>query len=387
MSGSWRTLIVVTALSSLWVANAFAQNLPAPISSQSVDREAATATVAYWTPERRASAIPIGPVGLDANNVPPASPAPANPGEEGSTSGQAPGGAPLRAQASPAGGGAGPLCPGPPCPTTYYAYPEPFTRADVTQYQYDESLGFVQYPHSTVGKLFFTIPGQGNFVCSASVVRPHLLLTARHCVYNGVFFTNTVFFPAYHAGGNVMLSPDGLGSGWPERSAGTWGCPCNLDQYDIAFIQTFDDDGVGCGGSAGGNPIENYTGFLGTIWAGNPGNEPVRHYHVLGYPQGAPFTGNWMVQTDASTGDFDFLNITDTIGIGSDQTGGTSGGPWIIGFDTGSNPAGNPGTNQANGLNSYVWVNPARPMEINGPQFKDYNFNQLRIFAENISCP
>ena len=94
-----------------------------------------------------------------------------------------------------------------------------------------------------------------------------------------------------------------------------------------------------------------------------------------------------MVVSEASTADFDLFGVNDTISIGSDQTGGSSGGPWILGFDPGSNPGGFPGTNQANGLNSYQWTVPARPLEINGSQFKDYNFNQLRLFAEGLPCP
>jgi hypothetical protein len=207
-------------------------------------------------------------------------------------------------------------------------------------------------------------------------------------VYNGAFFSNEVFYPSYHAGPNVTLSPQFLGGGWPARILATWVSPCcPLDALDIGMIQTFDDDFIGCGGSAGGSPIEAYTGWLGTSWAGNDGNEPVQHYNAMGYPQAAPFSGDWMVQAEASTADFDLFGVNDTISIGNDETGGSSGGPWILGFDPGSNPGGYPGGNYANGLNSYKWTSPNRPLEMNGPQFKDYNFNQLRLYAEGLSCP
>ena len=97
-----------------------------------------------------------------------------------------------------------------------------------------------------------------------------------------------------------------------------------------------------------------------------------------------------MVDAQASTADFELFNVADTISIGNDETGGSSGGPWILGFDTGNspgNPPGFPGGNFANGLNSFKWTNPARPLEMNGPQFKDFNFNQLRLFAEGLACP
>src|SRR6185295_7562612 len=60
------------------------------------------------------------------------------------------------------------------------------------------------YPYSTVGKLFFTIPGQGNFYCSAAVLRPRVVLTAAQCIHSGTsnpgFFTNFQFVPAYRNG-------------------------------------------------------------------------------------------------------------------------------------------------------------------------------------------
>src|SRR5262245_26617835 len=63
----------------------------------------------------------------------------------------------------------------------------------------------VTYPYSTVGKLFFTIPGLGNAYCSASVLRPRVILTAGHCVHSGRnraagYYTNFLFVPAYRDG-------------------------------------------------------------------------------------------------------------------------------------------------------------------------------------------
>ena len=97
-----------------------------------------------------------------------------------------------------------------------------------------------------------------------------------------------------------------------------------------------------------------------------------------------------MVQSESSTADYDLFNVTDTVEVGNDETGGASGGPWVVGWDQGSapgNPPAFPGGNFANGLNSFKWTSPARPLEMGGPQFKDYNFNQLRLFAEGLACP
>jgi hypothetical protein len=321
-----RQVIVLSGLVGiLGVANAFGQDVPVP-GSVSFDAEARASALAYWTPERLQGAVPMD-MGVDAGAARPSPSLNVGPGSGGLTEPSSPGAAPSRAVGTPGSpsGGVTPLT----VFQQFYGYPEPFTRHDVPRSLYDESQGYPGYPYSTIGKLFFTIPGQGDFVCSASVIRPHILLTARHCVYNGAFFSNEVFYPSYHAGPNATLSPQFQGGGWPARILATWVSPCcPLDALDIGMIQTFDDDFIGCGGSAGGSPIEAYTG-----------------------------------------------------------TGGSSGGPWILGFDPGSNPGGYPGGNYANGLNSYKWTNPNRPLEMNGPQFKDYNFNQLRLYAEGLSCP
>src|SRR4029453_2045217 len=54
------------------------------------------------------------------------------------------------------------------------------------------------YPYPVIGKLFFTIPGAGNYVCSAAVISYRLIATAGHCVAsgNGDYYTNFSFVPA-----------------------------------------------------------------------------------------------------------------------------------------------------------------------------------------------
>ena len=63
---------------------------------------------------------------------------------------------------------------------------------------------FFFYPITTTGKLFFTTP-TGDAVCSASVLRLRIVVTAGHCVHSGSggtagFYTNFLFIPAYHDG-------------------------------------------------------------------------------------------------------------------------------------------------------------------------------------------
>jgi hypothetical protein len=84
---------------------------------------------------------------------------------------------------------------------------------------------------------------------------------------------------------------------------------------------------------------------------------------TFGYPAAAPFNGLYL-QTTASTEWYtqDFVaggNISKV--IGSDLTGGSSGGSWILGWtggqaetnDTDASGATDPGSNWVNGVNSH----------------------------------
>ena len=76
----------------------------------------------------------------------------------------------------------------------------------------------------------------------------------------------------------------------------------------------------------------------------------------FGYPQAAPFNGNRLIttaSTDWYTHDFTPGGQVSKI-IGSDLTGGSSGGPWILGWagaefaDTDGSSATDPGSNWVN---------------------------------------
>ena len=83
-------------------------------------------------------------------------------------------------------------------------YPYPFTRFNVYRHLYASNAIPPVFPYRTIGKLFFTDQNGNNAVCSASVIRPHLVLTARHCIFNyvnpqgGQFFTNVIFYPGWY---------------------------------------------------------------------------------------------------------------------------------------------------------------------------------------------
>ncbi|WP_143026967.1 trypsin-like serine peptidase [Nitrosomonas oligotropha] len=59
------------------------------------------------------------------------------------------------------------------------------------------------YPYRASGKLFFSDSVGNTYQCSASVIRPRLVLTAGHCVLDPVKkqrYVNFKFIPAYHSG-------------------------------------------------------------------------------------------------------------------------------------------------------------------------------------------
>jgi V8-like Glu-specific endopeptidase len=75
----------------------------------------------------------------------------------------------------------------------------PFTtaRADL----YTETTN-TTYPYSAAGKLFFNEPG-GSFICSASLIKRGIVVTAAHCVANygkSQFYSDWQFVPGYRNG-------------------------------------------------------------------------------------------------------------------------------------------------------------------------------------------
>ena len=144
-------------------------------------------------------------------------------------------------------------------------------------------------------------------------------------------------------------------------------------KWDIGFIQTYDDNNTSCG--TVGHAIEYYTGFLGWMYGGYVGD---RNYTAMGYPHAAPFNGLFMVEAHSDVGNIDPLSQPGTFAIGNDMTGGSSGGPWLVSFGD---------SNYANGLNSYKWTTPNRPLEMNSPNFQQDNFYNLIAWAQSWTCP
>jgi len=386
--GPRAALVLLAAAMATSQANAQNALEPPRAGTSPVVNKAEVADIAsYWTPERLSSAQPMDLIPVDSNVAPSPTREPEK-GPAGFVEGQPPI-AKLPADASEqllqALGEQAPLL----APGFNYVYPFS-TYADAD---------YNMYPDQTIGRLFFTLDGV-NYSCSASVIRPHTLVTARHCVYNygnGHWATNEVFYPALYNG----FSNGKYGGAWYGRRSATWVSGAATLDYDIGFIQLFDHNHSGCGGSSNTPPIESYTGYLGYTYNGDFSQ---RQWAIFGYPAATnsvdhnPFNGNWMIRSDAATGQVASFGYTNTTEVGSDQTGGTSGGPWIIGYSPAVNStfcANNtyPGTgthggcDYVNSVNSFKFTNPDHSLAINGPQFQTYNFLNLLSFYNTLSCP
>lgn len=185
------------------------------------------------------------------------------------------------------------------------------------------------YPYRTCGKIFFT-QGGSNYAGSASMIAPNVLLTAGHCVYNGGWSTNFVFYPSY--GKRAATDPAykfsynylGAWTGWTSGGNRAF-------DYGMAWFN-----------SAPGNNI----GWLGLLWnAATAG----RTWHAVGYPAtpNPPFNGAVM---DEAVGTVASSGTAGTIGMTNDNMEhGSSGGPWITNFNS-------PALQYANGLQSFHTV-------------------------------
>lgn len=193
------------------------------------------------------------------------------------------------------------------------------------------------YPYSTVGKLFFTIPNQGRFICSAAVLRPRIILTAGHCVHRGSggangFYTNFLFVPAYHNG----QAPYQIWDWSYVVVTGEWANSNGAvpNSADFAIIELRDRN---IGNRV--RRIGEVTGYLGyRTHALRP-----NHTKKLGYP-GNHDRGLIMHQVDS---EHHATAPAGTVLYGSDMRGGSSGGPWVENF-------GEPAAGQTGGLRFYL---------------------------------
>jgi V8-like Glu-specific endopeptidase len=203
------------------------------------------------------------------------------------------------------------------------------------------------YPYRAAGKFFFTQPGVGNFVCSAGVISRRVIATAGHCVHSGVpggFYTNFLFVPAFRNGAAPFQSWN-----WAfVIVTGTWaagggGVP-NAADYAMLEVQDRVVGGVL-------RRLGDVTGWFGWQTLSLSRN----HTTKLGYPVNLD-NGQMMHQELSGN----FRNTSpNNVEYGSHSRGGSSGGPWVQNF--GAAAAGqvgglNTGLNRVVGVTSYGYI-------------------------------
>ncbi|MEH1931539.1 trypsin-like serine peptidase [Nostoc sp.] len=203
----------------------------------------------------------------------------------------------------------------------------------------------LSYPYAASGKLFFSKP-EGDFLCSAAVIKPRLILTAGHCVHRGSggnngFYSNFLFVPAYRDG----AAPYGRWSWSHVITTNTWitgnGSEPNAADYAIIELSDQSFDGVS-------RTIGSVVGYFGTKTLDLLPN----HVTMLGYPANLD-SGEKMHQVTAGSYG---SGANNTAIYGSDMTGGSSGGPWVQNFGVAADGQVNgldTSLNQIVGLTSY----------------------------------
>jgi V8-like Glu-specific endopeptidase len=191
----------------------------------------------------------------------------------------------------------------------------------------------LNYPYSTVGKLFYTFPNGGKDEGTAAMITPNIALTAGHCIYDkdkGGKAINVEFWPGWGYRKTIdhktkkqiddpayCFKPSYLA--WETA----WGRDNNFAyDYAMAWID-----------AAPGSQI----GWLGIAWNQSLKN---RHWTAVGYPAPSDLVGGTIMY--ASTGQSTGFK-SGVFGLTNDDMGlGSSGGPWFtqgpIGNDTSPYP-------------------------------------------------
>ena len=173
----------------------------------------------------------------------------------------------------------------------------------------------------TTGKVFFSL-GVDDYVCSGSAVDApdrSTVLTAGHCVVDpevGVDATNWVFVPAYADG----RAPYGLFPATHLATTDGWRTQQDFD-VDLAFADV--------ARNAAGRLLQDAVGAQPIAFSAPRG----RPAAAFGYPAAPPWTGERLVACSGAVRADTTPSPSTDQGLACTMTGGSSGGPWLSGFD------------------------------------------------------
>ena|ERR1700761_291324 len=211
-------------------------------------------------------------------------------------------------------------------------------------------------PWRSSGKLYFNIAGK-PFECTAALIAPGLAVTAAHCVYEfgknsqAGWHTDIVFVPAQADSarpyGSWSVTREFIASSY---YSGTDTCSqkavvCN---NDIAILVMTAQNGKLPGAAVGWYAYA----WNGYSYVKSFGGASLAAITQLGYPE-ALDKGLRMERTDGIGSYWTSGNLKNTV-LGSAQTGGSSGGPWLVNF--GAKPAVAAGATLGSSSNANVVV-------------------------------
>jgi hypothetical protein len=192
------------------------------------------------------------------------------------------------------------------------------------------------YPYRTIGKLTFSAG-----YCSASLVRRSVIVTAAHCVQNFAsgnnLFSNFQFRPGHYAAAGAtaaQIAPHGTWNWAALVRPGSW-----ADGTDIGTGSARDNDlaVIALGKNAAGQFIGDITGYMSYGWnnysfvtSPKTGNLHTAAVSTLGYP--FLMDGGAIMQRTDGPAYTTSLGGAGQLWQGSNFTGGSSGGPWVVNF-------------------------------------------------------
>lgn len=208
----------------------------------------------------------------------------------------------------------------------------PYTTAQVSAA--DDITPVDKAPWRAAGKLFMRF-GSNNFVCTASVIDRSILVTAAHCIHNfgegqDGFADAVTFEPARHGSerpfdtwtARSWYAPKVYVDGTDVCSANAPGVVCEND-VAVIVLEPKDDE-----------PVADVVGRFNVITADEFGyafflGQRAAHVTQLGYPS-KNFDGDKMMRSDSVA----IWDEPNNVVWGSNQTGGSSGGPELQNFGT-----------------------------------------------------